>query len=83
MKRIVFLCIVLLFLVGCKDEAKVTIPEDLPEFVQEDDFASVDWDKKAVEFGDRGIIGNADKSGVIGANMPSLSTQNGCGIYGE
>ena len=46
MKRIVFLCIVLLFLVGCKDEAKVTIPEDLPEFVQEDDFASVDWDKR-------------------------------------
>ncbi|KGR82405.1 hypothetical protein [Lysinibacillus boronitolerans] len=75
MKRIVFLCIMLLFLVGCADEAKVTIPEDLPEFVQEDDFASVDWDKKAVEFGDRGIIGNADKSGVIGANMPSLSTQ--------
>jgi len=56
-------------------EKAVTLPKDLPDFVQESDFKSIDWDKKAVEFGERGIIGNEDKSGVIGANMPSLNTQ--------
>ncbi|WGF36744.1 MULTISPECIES: hypothetical protein [Lysinibacillus] len=75
MKRVVFGCILLLFLVGCTDKVNVTMPEDLPDFVKESDIESVDWNQKAVEFGDRGIIGNADKSGVIGANMPSLSTQ--------
>ena len=64
-------------------EKAVTLPKDLPDFVQESDFKSINWDKKAVEFGERGIIGNKDKSGVIGANMPSLNTQNGCGIFGE
>ncbi|PJO42029.1 hypothetical protein [Lysinibacillus xylanilyticus] len=74
MKRWVLMITVLLLLVGCNEE-KVSLPNNLPDFVRESDFKSIDWDKKAVEFGDRGIVGNANKSGVIGVNMPSLSTQ--------
>ncbi|MFJ8518500.1 hypothetical protein [Lysinibacillus xylanilyticus] len=76
MRRWVLMVTVLLLLVGCTvNEKAVALPNDLPNFVQESDFTSIDWDKKAVEFGDRGIVGNANKSGVIGVNMPSLSTQ--------
>ncbi|MFL1997965.1 hypothetical protein VYF65_003761 [Lysinibacillus irui] len=75
MKRFVLLGVLLLLVVGCADKENITMPEDIPDFVQESDFASIDWSHKAVEFGDRGIIGNANKSGVIGADMPSLSTQ--------
>lgn len=76
MGRWVLMVTVLLLLVGCSmNEKAVAQPKDLPDFVQESDFKSIDWDKKAVEFGERGIIGNEDKSGVIGANMPSLNTQ--------
>ncbi|WP_433595579.1 hypothetical protein [Lysinibacillus xylanilyticus] len=74
MKRWVLMITVLLLLVGCNEE-KVSLPNNLPDFVRESDFKSIDWDKKAVEFGGRGIVGNANKSGVIGVNMPSLSTQ--------
>ncbi|PAE24959.1 MULTISPECIES: hypothetical protein [Bacillaceae] len=55
--------------------ASITLPEDIPDFVQESDFDTIDWERKAVEFGDRGIIGNENKSGVIGADMPSLNGQ--------
>ncbi len=76
MKRCLLLFTVLLLLVGCTmNEKAVTLPEGVPDFVQESDFKSIDWNKKAVEFGDRGIIGNDNKSGVIGVGMPSLSTQ--------
>ncbi|TQR34269.1 hypothetical protein C7Y47_09840 [Lysinibacillus sphaericus] len=76
MRRWILMVTVLLMLVGCtRHEKAVTLPKDLPDFVQESDFKLIDWDKKAVEFGERGIIGNEDKSGVIGANMPSLNTQ--------
>lgn len=76
MKRWILIVTVLLMLVGyTRNEKAVTLPKDLPDFVQESDFKLIDWDKKAVEFGERGIIGNEDKSGVIGANMPSLNTQ--------
>ncbi|MDM5250698.1 hypothetical protein [Lysinibacillus sp. G4S2] len=81
MKRCIVFFTVLLFLVGCTmNEKAVALPDDLPDFVQESDFKSIDWDNKAVEFGDRGIIGNANKSGVMGANMPSLSSQKWWGI---
>lgn len=67
------------FVVGCTSEqavdSKVILPADIPNFVQESDFETIDWERKAVEFGDRGIIGNENKSGVIGANMPSLNGQ--------
>ncbi|MFJ6209074.1 hypothetical protein [Lysinibacillus sp. NPDC092081] len=76
MGRWVLMVTVLLLLVGCSmNEKAVALPNDLPDFVQENDFTSIDWNKKAVEFGERGIIGNEDKSGVIGSNMPSLNTQ--------
>jgi hypothetical protein len=76
MRRLVLIVTVLLFLVGCAmDEKAIALPDDLPDFVQESDFKSIDWDKRATEFGERGIIGNANKSGVIGADMPSLSIQ--------
>ena len=54
---------------------KIILTADLPNFVQESDFETIDWERKAVEFGDIGIIGNENKSGVIGADMPSLNGQ--------
>ena len=76
MRRWVLMVTVLLLLVGCSmNEKAIALPNNLPDFVQESDFKSIDWDKKALEFGDRGIIGNVNKSGVIGASMPSLTTQ--------
>ncbi|MDP5277219.1 hypothetical protein [Chengkuizengella axinellae] len=63
----------LLFVVGCTSDKiineEVILPEDIPDFVQENDFEIIDWEKKTVEFGDRGIIGNENKSGVIGDEM--------------
>ncbi|UHA73444.1 hypothetical protein [Paenibacillus sp. 481] len=73
---ILFLCSVFIFMVGCTtNEAKLIFPKGIPQFVKESDFAAIDWEKRAVPFGDQGIIGNERKAGVIGANMPSLSEQ--------
>ncbi|ALC88905.1 hypothetical protein AM500_03140 [Bacillus sp. FJAT-18017] len=47
------------------------IPIDAPSFVNEGDFEKIDWNRKAVDLG-HNIIGNKNKSGVIGANMPSI-----------
>lgn len=70
---------ILFFVVGCTsvetDDSNLVLPEDIPDFVQESDFETIDWERKAVEFGDRGIIGNKNKSGVIGSDMPSLNRQ--------
>ncbi|WP_438316758.1 hypothetical protein [Sporosarcina sp. FA9] len=79
LKFMVFISLGIFFLiVGCSKnervESKLILPEDLPEFVEESDFEEIDWDKKAVTFNDN-IIGNENKSGVIGADMPSLSAQ--------
>lgn len=61
--------------VGCSEnEKELILPEDMPGFFKESDFDKIDWDKKAVTFNNN-IIGNEYKSGVIGANMPSLSGQ--------
>lgn len=60
----------MLFLVGCTQRTKeINLPEGIPDFVKVSDFESIDWDEKAVEFGDRGIIGNENKSGVIGVGL--------------
>ncbi|GGB41185.1 hypothetical protein GCM10011409_18400 [Lentibacillus populi] len=82
MKRIpmIFVLLCALFvMVACTSDAtgekEIVLPDDIPEFVQESDFKQIDWEKKAVEFGERGIIGNENKSGVIGADMPSLNVQ--------
>lgn len=75
---LIFLCLIL-FVVGCRlDKAvdsKTILPDDIPSFVQEIDFENINWERKVVGFGDRGIIGNENKSGVIGADMPSLNGQ--------
>ncbi|WP_252183468.1 sigma-70 family RNA polymerase sigma factor [Rossellomorea vietnamensis] len=52
----------------------IKLPENIPGFVEQQDFEEIDWDRKAVNF-DRGIIGNENKSGVIGIDMPSLTPQ--------
>lgn len=82
MKRIsafFVLLIILIVSVACisNEVAKneIVLPDDIPNFVEKGDFDKIDWGKKAVEFGDNGIIGNENKSGVIGANMPSLNGQ--------
>lgn len=79
MKKIPMMLILLsmfLFFAGCSTnetvESKLTLPEDIPNFVEESDFEKVDLDKKAVTF-DYNIIGNENKSGVIGADMPSIN----------
>ena len=52
-------------------ESKFYLPESIPDFVQESDFEEINWDKKAITFNNN-MIGNENKSGVIGADMPSL-----------
>lgn len=64
----------LLIVTGCSDQ-ELKLPDTIPDFVQESDFKNIDWKKKAVEFGEYGVIGNENKSGVIGADMPSLERQ--------
>ncbi|MGF2617433.1 hypothetical protein FZC84_15080 [Rossellomorea vietnamensis] len=56
------------------EEIGIEMPEDIPEFVKKEDLETIDWNRKAVNF-DRGIIGNENKSGVIGMDMPSLTPQ--------
>jgi len=51
----------------------IVLPDDIPKFVKESDFKEIDWEKKAVRF--NGMLGNENKSGVIGADAPSLNTQ--------
>ncbi|WP_338472861.1 hypothetical protein R4Z10_09130 [Niallia sp. XMNu-256] len=68
----------LFMILGCAKnetvESKLTLPEDIPNFVKESDLEKVDWDKKATTFNGN-IIGNENKSGVISADMPSLNGQ--------
>ncbi|WP_409251672.1 hypothetical protein V1502_16250 [Bacillus sp. SCS-153A] len=56
------------------EEQEISFPEDIPAFVERQDFETIDWQRKAVNF-NGGIIGNENKSGVIGADMPSLTPQ--------
>ncbi|MEH7246169.1 hypothetical protein V7114_05165 [Neobacillus niacini] len=46
---------------------------DVPNFVKTMDFEMIDWNRKAVNLGNN-IIGNENKSGVIGADMPSINS---------
>jgi hypothetical protein len=68
----------LFMMLGCSKnetvESELALPEDIPIFVVKSDFEKVDWDKKSTTF-NRNIIGNENKSGVIGADMPSLNGQ--------
>ncbi|WP_102275294.1 helix-turn-helix domain-containing protein [Cytobacillus massiliigabonensis] len=47
------------------------LPVNIPQFVQKTDFEKIDWNRKAVNLGNN-ILGNKNKSGVIGALIPSL-----------
>ncbi|MFS0690755.1 hypothetical protein AB1K89_16080 [Sporosarcina sp. 179-K 8C2 HS] len=71
-----FVLSMLILLIGCSAnesvESEFIFPEDTPDFVAVGDFEKIDWDKKAVTF-NRNIIGNENKSGVIGADMPSIT----------
>jgi hypothetical protein len=78
-KRIsaLFVLFSMLFLMACisnQTKSEPVLPEGIPDFVQGSDFEGIDWDNKAVAF-NYNIIGNEKKSGVIGADMPSLSNQ--------
>lgn len=56
-------------------ESKIVLPKGIPDFVKVNDFETINWDRKAVEFGDRGIFGNKYKSGVIGEEMKSSNIE--------
>lgn len=45
---------------------------DIPIFVKTIDLEMIDWNRKAVNLGNN-ILGNENKSGVIGADMPSIN----------
>jgi hypothetical protein len=56
------------------EEQVIILPEDIPDFVEKEDFEGIDWERKAVNF-EGGMIGNENKTGVIGADMQSLTPQ--------
>ena len=45
---------------------------DIPAFVQTSDLEMINWNRKAVNLSNN-ILGNENKSGVIGADMPSIN----------
>ncbi|WBL17052.1 hypothetical protein [Sutcliffiella sp. NC1] len=51
---------------------KVIQNKDIPSFVKASDIEIIDWNRKAVNIGNN-IVGNKNKSGVIGADMPSIN----------
>src|SRR5690625_83949 len=78
-QRVLVLFSMLVIMVSCTSgkasQKEIALPENIPEFVTEDDFEAINWERKAVEFGDRNVIGNENISGVIGADSPSLNGQ--------
>lgn len=71
-------CCILLTIIACESNEAigktVVLPDTIPSFVQQTDFNNIDWERKAVEFGERGVVGNENKSGII-ADAPSLNGQ--------
>lgn len=69
-----FIC---LFVVsGCTSTTvnpnKISLPEDIPNFVTEKDFQKIDWDRTAAAFdtGTRSdMVGNKNKLGIIGPEL--------------
>ncbi|WP_066303826.1 hypothetical protein [Bacillus sp. FJAT-29814] len=53
----IFLCMSF-WVVGCSTtvtvESRIILPKGIPDFVKVNDFETINWDRKAVEFGDRG-----------------------------
>ncbi|WP_270180901.1 hypothetical protein [Alkalihalobacillus sp. CinArs1] len=65
-----------LVLAGCtSNKEAVTLPDNIPEHVSEKDFEEIDWERKAEPFADGNMIGNENKTGVIGMDQPSLEGQ--------
>lgn len=69
-----FIC--LFVLSGCTSTTvnpnKISLPEDIPNFVTEKDFKKIDWDRTAVTFdtGTRSdMVGNKNKLGIIGPEL--------------
>jgi hypothetical protein len=54
------------------NQRKIILPKNTPSFILTKDFEDVEWNKEAVDLGNN-ILGNDNKSGVIGADMPSLN----------
>jgi hypothetical protein len=54
------------------NERNIILPKNTPSFVMVRDFEKIEWNKKAVDLGNH-ILGNDNKSGVIGADMPSIN----------
>src|SRR5690606_17483716 len=48
------------------------LPINIPNFVQKSDFDKIDWNRKAIYISNN-ILGNGNKSGVIGADLPSVN----------
>lgn len=51
---------------------KLSLPEDIPNFVTVKDFEKIDWDRTATEFGtgtSSDIVGNKNKLGIIGPEL--------------
>lgn len=80
-KRVMLFILISIMLIGtaCSSnetvDGNIILPDNIPSFVQENDLKNIDWKMKAVEFGDKGMIGNENKTGVIGADLPSLQGQ--------
>ncbi|MFJ5624862.1 DUF4871 domain-containing protein [Peribacillus loiseleuriae] len=76
-KSMVLIFLSVLFLVvGCSSnetvDSKLTLPEDIPNFVQESDFEKVDWDRTVTEFDTStrsDMVGNKNKLGIIGPEL--------------
>jgi len=51
---------------------KLSLPEDIPNFVTVKDFEKIDWDRTATDFGtgtSSDIVGNKNKLGIIGPEL--------------
>ncbi|KAA9022960.1 hypothetical protein F4V44_14200 [Niallia endozanthoxylica] len=73
----VFIVLSMIFLAaGCSTngtvENKLSLPKNIPDFVQKGDFEKIDWDRTVTEF-DTGtrddMIGNKNKLGIIGPKL--------------
>ncbi|QQT02660.1 DUF4871 domain-containing protein [Peribacillus psychrosaccharolyticus] len=77
MKSLFIALFICLFVVsGCTSTTvnpnKISLPEDIPNFVTERDFNKIDWDRTTVAF-DTGtssdMVGNKNKLGIIGPEL--------------
>ncbi|MEK3799102.1 hypothetical protein MHI18_12775 [Peribacillus sp. FSL H8-0477] len=65
-----FIC--LFVMSGCTSTTvnpnKISLPEDVPNFVTEQDIQKIDWDRMAASF-DTGTRGNKNKLGLLGPEL--------------